>query len=505
MHGHIPTMYSTKKMNVVKLIVQKTGTYNDQFRRPFVTNMSNDTGNRILSAIENKQSVGAGMIANVAGTFLMPTATPEQQVGIPNGFNTPRLRFLLELMVMDNMGTSSSHYITGYTEYSDVSMNNLIDPKMSFFINNISETRNTSRITPIGTQSYQSVINSSHVLVNNQYQGIHDTNKTFSLRPENILTEVGVKDIRDAGLGNIFDARAAVISTPTLSNRRNNIAPAYVAGILDGYLQNSRSGEYDSHVKILENTAHSVEESDFLTNPFIKFISGRHSTKYLGAATANGFTLEDLFVLDPNTPNVMKVADFGAQNFHQTGATAGWGGSDGTTLFAATLSQSLPAYMTQFCFNVVHFTSTNHTINGEIVTTINAVKGFNNALDNSREIAAFVYRINSELLRGLSYNNQMPFQLQVNCDLIGETWIEISLNSEPMIAFVMPSFCDALTTPILTNDQNKLYGIANDFDKLMVSMVEQDSSTRGMSYGNDPFPQPTMQTPYSTPQTQFKI
>ena len=471
------SMYKTKSLNVVKLIIQQTGTYDEQYQRPYTTQLDVHTQNDILEAVSGKAHITPTAVATATMGFITPSATPERAIGIVNGWNIPRLRFLLQLHEVDQMNMAQTFYVTGYTEYSDLSMHNRVDPKMMFYINNISITKTVNYNTPLGNQSYQNLIDSSHVLVNDSYTSIFDNQKVYDLTPESVLDDIGALDLGANG-DLVINTISTMNRTPTKADRKNNIGSVYVARVLDGYLQTSRQADFESHSTMLENTRAGMQSMPYTQDPFLMRLQALHNRQGNGTAISNTFTLNDLCEIDANTPHVMKLAEYQAGGTYQAGRNSGWGGSDGVTLFAATLAQALPAYLTQFCFNSTHFTSTNYTMSGSIESTVNDVKGFNNGLDLSREVAAFIYRVNTELLAGLSYGNKMPFQLEVRCDLIGETWIELSLNGEPSMCFVTPSFCDSLTTPITTTNVNNLHGIASDFDRLMTAITENDNGRK---------------------------
>lgn len=474
------SMYKTKSINVVKLIIQQTGTYDEQYQRPYTTQLSANSRNDILEAVIGKPCITPAAVATATMGFITQTATPERVIGIVNGWNTPRLRFLLQLREVDHMNMAQTFYVTGYTEYSEISMHNRVDPNMLFYINNISITKSISYSTPLGNQSYQNLVDSSHVLVNDSYSSIFEPNKIYNLAPESVLDDIGCLDLGSSE-DMIINTTSTMNRTPTKSPRKNNISSVYVSRVMDGYLQTSRQSEFDTHSSMLENTKNGMQNLPYTSDPFLMKLQAMHNRQGKGTTISNTFTLNDLCSIDPNTPNVMKLAEYQAGGMYQAGRNNGWGGSDGVTLFAATLAQSLPAYLTQFCFNSTHFTATNYTLTGAIEATVNDVKGFNNGLDLSKEVSAFIYRINTELLSGLSYGNKMPFQLEVRCDLIGETWIEVSLNGEPPMCFVTPSFCDSLTTPITTTNINNLHGIASDFDRLLTELTENDNNNRSVS------------------------
>ena len=476
-------MFTTKRMNVTKLLIQRTGTFGDQYRRPYNSSLDGATASKILEAVEGKNIIKASTLANTSMGFIAPQATPEHRIDIINGWGTPRLRFLLEVQHVDHMGVINNEYISGYTEYSDLSMNDRVDPKMTFYMNNVGRTRVVTHNTPLGSQTYQNVIDSSHILVNDKFTNAFDSNKLYTLAPESIVSHIDTAGIiGDEDGGSFFDTSTALTkANPTKSDRRNNIAPIYVSGLLDSYLQSARSEEYLGQNAILEDVRNNVSSTAFSDDPFLMWMTAHNKRKGYGYSDGNTFTLEDLVSLDPNTVNVMRVANRMQSNTHVAGSTCSWGGSDGTTQFASILSQSLPAYLSQYCFNKLHFMSTNYTMTGQIETVITNTLGYNNGIDQSKEIQSMIYRINTELLTGVSFGNTMPFKIEVNCDLIGETWIEVSLNGEPPQMFVSASYADALMSPIVTTNQGVLNGISNDFCGLMTSIVEQLPSHNAMA------------------------
>ena len=107
------------------------------------------------------------------------------------------------------------------------------------------------------------------------------------------------------------------------------------------------------------------------------------------------------------------------------------------------------------------------------------VKSFNTGVDLSKEIQAFCFRLETELLRSLSYNNQISFVLDLTCDLLGDTSVELSINGQSPSWHVAPSFTDSLMDPVVTADYKVIHGLAKDFDTLMQEISENDSTYGG--------------------------
>jgi hypothetical protein len=99
-------------------------------------------------------------------------------------------------------------------------------------------------------------------------------------------------------------------------------------------------------------------------------------------------------------------------------------------------------------------------------------------------LAAFTERLKNEVLKGISNNNLITFDLTMQIDLVGETFIRISLNGQPHIDYMMPSFCDALAAPVLTQDGSDLYTMANDLTTLAENISAPHDYNMVNTYGN---------------------
>jgi hypothetical protein len=162
---------------------------------------------------------------------------------------------------------------------------------------------------------------------------------------------------------------------------------------------------------------------------------------------------------------------------HQTGQTADWGASDLNTSVATILSNAVPGMLMELALTKVILMATNRTIGCVIKTTIIDVEGFSNG-DNSNAIAIFITRLENEVLRDISYNGSMDFAVEMHIDLLGETWIKLSLNGQPAIDYVTPSFCDALLTPVITSDDTRAMTLASDFDTLTSQLIDSRTVRR---------------------------
>lgn len=474
------SMYANKRMNIRKLIIQETGTYNQQWKRPFETGLQASGFNQILENVDQAKAITPAALAGVANQFIHPSATPESTIIIPEGWNERRLRFFMEVETETQVGTIQTEYVVGYTNYSGLSFGGALDPNMVFYINSVNTTRKSFQNTPMGNMAYQNVIDSSHILANDHYAGISTPNQLWRLRPEDVFGQIESNEIAQETQGDFLDTRLTINREPIKSRRTNAVAPVFVSSILDSYLQSQRGDINNSNrFELIENAKAAIKSQSISTDPFISFIRGNNSN-----APCNQFTYADLQRLDPNVDNVRVVLSLTPtlqSTIHTAGQTADWGGSTGETLFATCVSQSLPGYMLDHCINKFHFMSTNRDIGCNITTKVVDVKSLMQGIDITPHIQSLIFKLEKELLKDLSYNNQMDFMIDVRCDLIGETWINVSLNNGPIYTYVTPSFADALMSPVTSYDQNKVVAIANDFENLMGHIGDS-----GLAYGGMP-------------------
>ena len=472
------SMYGQDKLGVVKLIVQQTGTYGQQFRRPYMANTTGAVVQAVVEeALQSNKLMPASFAINGQASFISQRAEPESIIPIANGWNVERLRFVLELMRSDNMGTRHRIFVSGYTEYSDLSLQGSIDPRMKFFINSITTSKVHDVRTPVGMQTYNKVIDTSQILVNRDYVGVGTAAPALSLAPENVFSNWENMDMRthnpDAMM---LDLRQNLTGQPTKNKRENAIAPQNSSTILNTYLQTRRGNPEMTQDELLTQCGRMVRGTPAAEDAFIGFLMIRRRQmghSYLSLFD-NTFTMDDLLALDPNTPAVTTPVMF-TDGLHRTGLTADWGASDLPTQTAAMLAQSLPSYMALQCFSFISIKSTNmHTVGGQIVSVVDGVQGFGGG-NQAAEIEAFIFRINQELMTGLTHGNQIPYMLDAKVDTLGETWIEISINGEPPAMYVAPTFSDALATPVVTTNSQVLEGITWGANQIADTIWENDS------------------------------
>lgn len=455
---------------ITKLLIQDTGTYNVQFRRPYMSEGSLNLINEFANRLEGQTSIAASQVAGVAGQFVHPQATPEKEIVIANGWGQRRMRFMMEVQHGSHVSGHTTEVILGYTEHNEgvIVHSGAVDPRMRFFINSIIQVRNTAVMTPTGMGMSQTVTDNSHVLYNDTPGGLAGmfaaaSQKEMRLRPYDVFMTIGRAHLPESE--QIYDTRVIQGPKAELSKRQNNMPANYVADVLQSYKAASMHGRQfgQAEEQVITAAAGYVRERAAEQNPFLSALSQMH-----GTPVANWFTFADLLAIDPAVDAVTQVVLMGPtqQNMaHVANQTATWGTADHDTVIATSLSNSVPALMMELALTKIAFKSTNNNVGGQPLTMILDAGSFSN-IDQSQSLAFFTHQLEKVLLADLTMNNQISYALEMRVDLLGETWIHMSFDARPFIDYVTPSFCDALLTPVLTTNAQQAVSLAHDFDQL---------------------------------------
>lgn len=480
-HTHIASAFSVREVRVLKFIMQVTGTYNQQFRRPFQASLQADVQSQLQRVVSQYKRITAPVLAGVAESFLAPQAKVEGPADIPNGWTMPRLRFLLMVEFVRHDNTKLIEIITGYSEHNDVSYGGNIDPNMRFVINNITKSAiiQYSVAVPGSHQSQvvnaPGVVTTSHVFANHSYQHIQCPTSTL-LRPEDVLGEIENVPLRGGfDGGNYQDANGLLTSEATLSARRNASSPQYMAKFIDAYRMSTAGNQLTtSNDEIMSDVKAIVRTEDSMADDFLSLLRSRMQA----SITPNFFTLGVLEQIDPNVRHVMKLVEVSPQmlgSLHQAGLTANWDSAYIETQFATQLAQSLPGYLFDSLLFRFDFVATNHNTGGEITVIPGNAAPMLEGFDLVQAMEKLRFRLETELFRALSHNSQLAFMVDVRCDLLGETWMMIKINSDPECHYVVPSFGDALISPVITGNRGVLQSMADNFS-LLLNAVGGDTS-----------------------------
>ncbi len=455
--------------------MQETGTYNPQFLRPYVTSFDGPTVDNVTERIV---SAGAGRIdpsvlSGITSSFITPSPTPEAIIPIVNGWNEKRIRFLMEVEAQFQTGGSCKSYIQGYTDFPGITANQSIAQDMNFYINSIVTTKITNEFTPSGLKRMETVADNSHLLSSNSWNGVSQPGQQKLMRPQDVFCNMQTShlpNIYDSDQNSVLDGRTILRTEAVKSSRTNGLAANYATKIIDGYVVGAAVSDYgQNEMNILNRSKQEVAELRAGEDPFLSALAS--VTNY---GISNHFKYSDVAKIDPNVDNVTNYTMMGStqlSSIHSVGQTANWHGSDITTVSATVLSQSVPALMMELMLSRLVFKSTNHDIQGRINTAIIDARSFAN-IELSQLLNVFKSRLLTEILNNITSSNHISYMLEMRVDLLGETWIELSIDNNPPVVYVTPSFCDSLFVPVVTSNVSTIQNLTNDFSNLVSNVKE---------------------------------
>lgn len=482
-------MYSlnpaTQKLRVVQLNFVSAGTHNPMHFRPYMTDMNDNSMRAIASATAGGQNVSANALAPVAGMFMRPVAEAGSAIQIPNGWGTERFRFIMQLEYPEMAGGRVVQYVTGYTNKADLSYNGLLDPAMMLYFNNSMLMQDIVEQTPVGPIRRMKMVSADQVLgaealgIGAYMSGAQSPIR--SMRPEDVFSVLGTDRYR--GGGGAEDLRPAFLPSDPLkkSSRQNNSISSYLARSIDRSAMAASEADWDtSSAEQANNTSAKLAENTIYHDNFLSWIQAR-SLMTSGGAVPWG----ELCAAAPEADYVAKVV--GGQgpvliNNPMAGSTEYWTSTTNETIFASILAQTVPSLMMDNLIGKLSVRCNNRHAemfgrNGEGVGTRHSVLLTEGYLLNQEKISQplFLHLVSTfaqQILPEASMAGMIDYEFHGTFDLLGTSFISISLGGGPFCDYTVPTFADALFTPAVTGDPLALTMMASDIGRMVGSMQE---------------------------------
>lgn len=459
----------TNQLQVNSVLMFETGTYNDQFLRPFETAMDYNTVNQFAAQTENGMNLSTTALAPIANGIMRPTAMASAIAGIDNGWGTKRLSFYIDAVV-SNIGGANREIISGYTDYVGASPSGAIDPNMRLYFNSTMMVHERQMAGASGVQTQLVTRDSSHILRPTVQDIQTHTCRSASITPADVFScmESGAQL---AHAPDAIDTRTGFLNGPKKSRRTNTLASHFINRTVDAYQGAQENNQFyeDAYATRAGEARGAVKEPSMIHDVFMQGFSGDP-----GVAMTGSVSWGELMALNPHIDSVTEVILQNPNkptNLHNAGMSQGWQGSDRNTQVATTLGHMLPTLMLELMLTRFTFTATNHTTTGDMEVVPSDARSFTRGLDPTPQVMQLIRRIRFEVLPMISVNNQVGFSILMDCNVLGETTMQVSIDGQPPETYVLPSFCDALLAPTMSADNNNVRGIAEDFRVLCDNMA----------------------------------
>lgn len=462
------TYQASDSIRVVALYLQTTGTYNEMYNRPYVSNTSPSVINELQDRLVNN---GGGVItpellSGLSNQIITPSAVPLGTIHIPNGWNETRMLFILELEIL-KLGITTIMYIQGYTDYMGVSLQGTLDEEMYFYINSYTSVRRDYLNTPTGERYTDTIIETGHLIGGKLVSDMGGVNAQL-MRPFDVMSGIEIAYTTNHIYNDTHVVNTATMVTPNMgmsANKAYNLPSNYLASLLQEYkLGDLSSGNNNDNIGAISYSKSTLGERPIQENSFIRFISietGNPSSTY--------FQLKHLQVLEPylsqkTTANFIGTAHRG--DLHTAGSSEFWNGSDIITDIANKIMVGTSSLISERLLTFLSFTASNRTIGGDPLVTIISGKSLCNInLINQYEM--FKYKFIRSLMNDLSHGNSIAYTLTMEVNLLNESRLRLQWDSYPPIDYVLPNFADNAIIPTFTQSMDVYDNLVSDAEQLL--------------------------------------
>lgn len=469
------------------LLIETANDYKNIPQRSYNLNASHSTMYRLDDILTSsvggvQKQLTTNEVASCIPDIIGLTPKPVGLAQIPNGWNTTRLRFLMETVYDYGNGSLNITYLQGFTDYYDPSRSGLLDPSMRFHINSIVNVTRTMSFNPDGTKGYpfsrvSSMYNViSDVFGNMKFEEVQTPDTIKLCRPTDIASNLFALELTKPREGeeigyNIMRNMTDTITNykPATSSRKNNNPYSYITNTLNAFTATKAATEIGHNdADIISSASNAMREPDLSQCLFIDRL-----IQYRGyvAESPSSFTISELDGISPGTSSTRTtVVARDAQsletphNMLTTQDTAEIFQPTAEATKSSTVAASITGIMLDNLITRLGFSSTNMTGQPEVILT--DINSFMDGIDPVYFAERVKTAILTTLIPNISDGNLSTYDLYVTADLLGDITVGIQLNSTPTTVFRFPAFADSLYSPVVSKvGHNQI--LINDFQSVI--------------------------------------
>lgn len=469
--------YGTRPtIQIISLTMQETGVYNRMYQRPYETNrlsghVVEDIHRRVNES--GKLDITGNLISGLAGQFLTPSVTPQNELHVPNGWDTRRMHWFMEVQITTNTGSVQTMLLQGYTSHVGVSSGLIpgqthIDPNMIFYINSYIVTNKVMTKTETGYYEIDVIKETAHVLNGQIIRTPNSQGDAISMRPKDVFSGMQSATYGNTltyfdDLGGLNDTRVTFNNESIRSTRNNALPSNYIAKVVNGWRQSTALAEFGADTTDLYGRAvELVYENPLAENLFIRALSN-----IIGMPGCTHFRESDLKAIQPDFPiNIGVHSEVARANTNYAGVGAYWDSVNHLVVPATIIGNAVPAIMMENYITSIHLHATNHTVDGQFHVDIFEQFSPTRA-DITRFLNNFVTRLKSEVLHDITFGNQQSLVLDLKMSVFSNSHLSIAIGNNSKEDYFIPSFCDSLISPVATQNVDTFNGLVHDLSSLL--------------------------------------
>lgn len=453
------------KIFVEELVIVESGTYTDQFLRPYKSEIRGDLLDRIDERFQKSRRFTPSILAQIANQFMVPDYHPRGIIEVPNGWDTRRGRFILTLEIHIGTGDKMKQVVIGYTNSVGFTTRH-VDHDMEFYVNNTFILQ--ERQIPTG-RGYRSVFMPTHtndVLSSRDNAGLRRrSGELYTMRPEDIYSSIDAEQTMNL-VNDVTDLRLTLSKNAMKSSTSNRLGSRFMSRVLDSRRKAVDNTEYGNSVLDVNATAQGYCQESYTTDDvFLRAMSNIQGV----STTVDNFTFNDLLRLDPDAERRTETKLFDDLSRSQTRFDEFSNPLDGQEeedKLAALVAIAVPALMMETGLHGMKFQIHNQTPEGGFVFVPTDAKSFMKDVELNYFIDQFEERLIDELMYPMTADDRFDIGLEVKCRVFGEVDFTMFYDGKDQGRYVFPCFCNSLASPIVTDTRDDVRDIARNFNTL---------------------------------------
>jgi len=442
------------------MLIPSRDDYKNIYQRSYEVNARQNDLDKVQAVFSMNDVGNNGRITDVSvasslNNIVKISDTTTGVVDIPYGWNTQRLRFLME--VEQNVGNGIVvSYLQGFSEYHDPTLSGLIDPAMKFHINSITNVTKTPNpmtgLMQIRLTGTYNVI--SDLAGGTKYEELNggpgQTSDLKLIRPNDIIEDISLVELSNGGAVDTLNRLGVVGNTVETSRKGNNDSIKFFTNTLNQVITSKSLADSSSDLQdVMKTASQNTVESAITSNPFIYALH-----RMTGVEAPTSFTMGQLEMLDPGVGSkTYKTADGPAVGYAQTimdtNNTSDMLQPTIENKIATQVANSIASMMAENLTTKLSINITNMSgVNIAVPTSFNS---FIDGVDIVGYVNRIVARCENVLLPDLTHNGLILLNINVEADLLGDTTVVVEYEMQPAIVFRFPVFTDSLYTPVITD------------------------------------------------------
>lgn len=479
--------YKSNQFNVeiMSLTFQETSTYDDMYHRDLRGTLSEESGDTLSEIVlRNGGAVRGTAFADFASDFIDLDGGRGEIVEIPNGWETPRFRFLMQVRETSiNFPDEVFYtYVQGFTDKAEFSKSlNSLEPSTTLFVNGFFQIKEV--VVPDrsgGTRLIHRVYRQGQMINGMLIRGRDEDDSVYYTRPTDVYAKVQSEEMGYKLSKNVVDGRIENRNgnLSVLSSFKNDSPTNYlsrlIAPTVDAYNNKNQGGGYSSTIDIAWGNS-CAQEPQVHATPLLRLLESQFNVP--GGAYFTIRELEDMDRYIGDVTEVFTLDEKYRSRMFGRGQLMNWDNAEPETLLATKIRMSVPGLMWECFLGKMSFSITNRTPNGRVMISYDRDPEPISIYTPKEIIHHFETELIDVIARDVSYNNKLDFEVSVSCSVLSEIIIHVSISGGLTYSYMAPTFTSGLSSSMYTRNLKNLDQFSSTLKKVVYNLEDESRSS----------------------------